>query len=128
MRLRHFLPAAALLLALAGPAEARCSARTPAARAAAIARHAWDKHGPEFGPGRRIANKSFPRPGLTSEGELAAKVKSILDGGAGEQISNGRTKFWEDATGTIVIFNSRARDCGTAFRPNQGRRYYDRQR
>ena len=128
MLLRRLLPAAALLVALAGPAGARCSARTPAARAAAIARHAWDKHGAEFGAGRRIANKAFPRPGLTSESELAAKVESILAGGPGEPISNGRTKFWEDATGTIVIFNSRARDCGTAFRPNQGRRYYDRQR
>ena len=128
MILRRLLAAAALFAALSGPATARCEARTPAAQAAAIARHAWGKHGAEFAAGRRVANKPFPPPGLASETELAAKVRSILEGGAGKSISNGRTKFWEAATGTIVIFNSRARDCGTAFRPNQGRRYYERQR
>ena len=111
----------------AAPAQARCSARTSADKARAIAHHAWQKHGPEFASGRRIANRAYPSPGLTSERDLASYVSQILEGGNGERIRSGREKFWDASRGTIVIFNSRARDCGTVFRPNQGRSYYDRQ-
>ena len=135
--LRSLLLAVALFLALAPqPAGARgrnelnkrgCTAGTSADRAVLIARHAWQKHGNEFSAGKRIAGVQYPAPGISSESELAQMVARILDG-KGEEIANGRSKYWDDATGTIVIFNSRARACGTVFRPNQGRRYYDRQR
>jgi filamentous hemagglutinin len=41
------------------------------------------------------------------------------------ELRNGRSAFWDDATGTVVIRNPSAVDGGTAFRPTNGRAYFD---
>lgn len=118
-----------LVLLLGAPAASRaggCTAATAAAKAAKIAAHSWPNHRSEFVKGQVIAGRAYPGPTLTNESQLEAKVESVL-GGYGVAIRDGRTKYWEASSGTIVIFNSRARDCGTAFRPNRGKRYYDEQ-
>lgn len=42
------------------------------------------------------------------------------------ELRNGRSAFWDDATGTVVIRNPSAADGGTAFRPRNGRSYFGR--
>jgi filamentous hemagglutinin len=119
-----FLAAVPLGAAHAG----RCTARTDDEKAAKIAAHAFDKHRDEFEARRKIAGKAYPGPAIDSEAALASKVKEILDAGEGERVSGSRVKYWQESTGTIVIFNPRAADCGTVFRPNRGKAYYDAQR
>lgn len=117
----------ALVLLVGTEAQAgRCTATDNAGKAAKIAAHSWPNHSSEFVKGNVVARKAYPTKTLASQADLASKVASIL-GGYGTPIADGRTKYWEAATGTIVIFNSRAADCGTAFRPNRGKAYYDEQ-
>ena len=40
-------------------------------------------------------------------------------------LGNGRAAWWDDASGTVVIFDPKNRDLGTAFRPSGGRDYFD---
>jgi len=42
-------------------------------------------------------------------------------------LTNGRKAYWWAATGTFVVFDPNNVDCGTAFRPTDGKPYYDRQ-
>ena len=44
-----------------------------------------------------------------------------------KKLANGRLAWWEDKTGTIVIFNPKKEDCGTAYRPDKGKENYDEQ-
>ena len=44
---------------------------------------------------------------------------------ASKNLKNGRTAYWDDATGTIVIVNPKDKDGGTIFRPRNGKGYYD---
>ena len=40
-------------------------------------------------------------------------------------LSNGRVAYWDNASGTVVIRNPGAIDGGTAFKPTQGKIYFD---
>ena len=44
---------------------------------------------------------------------------------ASRTLGGGRTAFWHEGTGTVVIRNPRAADLGTAFQPTNGRAYFD---
>jgi hypothetical protein len=114
-----------LAAAPAGARAAGCTAATNEAKGARIAAHAWGNHGAEFVKDKQIAGKKYPGPTLQTQAGLAGKVRTILDGVAGVAIADGRRKYWDAATGTIVIFNSRTPDCGTVFRPDRGKNYYD---
>jgi filamentous hemagglutinin len=46
-------------------------------------------------------------------------------GADAKALSGGRTAYWDSATETVVIHNPRAVDAGTAFRPTNGRSYFD---
>ena len=41
------------------------------------------------------------------------------------QLARGRTAYWDDELGIVIIRNPNAADGGTAFRPQQGRQYFD---
>ena len=52
------------------------------------------------------------------QGQTKLSVESKL-------LANERVAWWEDNTGTFVIFNPNGDECGTAFRPDQGKKYYE---
>ncbi|URF02682.1 DUF637 domain-containing protein [Cupriavidus campinensis] len=79
--------------------------------------HAFDKHvliQNEFGGS------------ITSKQQFAEKIETILNNpSATKQLSNERAAYWDDATGVVIIVNPKASDRGTAFKPTNGKIYFD---
>lgn len=50
------------------------------------------------------------------------KTKLLVES---KELAGDRIAWWENKTGTVVIFNPNKKDCGTAFRPDDGKAYYD---
>jgi filamentous hemagglutinin len=42
-----------------------------------------------------------------------------------KQLSNGRTAYWNDKEKMVVIHDPKSPDGGTAFRPTNGKAYFD---
>lgn len=66
-----------------------------------------------------------PAAGRASDTGFAGLVNST--GGFSQSApldSNGRTAYWNDTTGTVLIRNPRASDGGTYFRPTAGISYF----
>lgn len=58
--------------------------------------------------------------------QFAKHIDKIINNPtATRSLSQGRTAYWDEASGTVVIRNPRAADGGTAFRPVLGRKYFD---
>jgi hypothetical protein len=58
--------------------------------------------------------------------EFEKVIHGIVTGtSANRALSGNRVAYWDARTGTIVIFNPAAQDCGTAFRPDKGVSYYN---
>jgi filamentous hemagglutinin len=77
--------------------------------------HAFGKHAGEFAD-----------LGIKSRGQFAGHIENVMNNpSAFRELRNGRSAFWDDATGTVVIRNPSAVDGGTAFRPTNGRAYFD---
>jgi hypothetical protein len=130
---KHIVIAVTLVLVLscAPSAQARstCTATTPAAIASKIANgHAWKKHRSEFVAGKAIANLPMPAtPRVTTIAEFKALIQSVMASNTNKSLSRRRKAYWGSPTGTIAIYDPVNPDCGTAFRPNDGKLYYDRQ-
>lgn len=100
------------------------SSRTAAAQAREVAQriaggHAFEKHvvrGGEF-------------PAITTREAFAAQVTKIIRERADvKALKDGRTAYWDGASGTVVIVNPSASDGGTAFKPAAGKAYFDQLR
>lgn len=126
--MKRLLLFAALVVAVDLEA-AQCRATTLAGTADAIARgHAYAKHvthGAEFRRGRVIAGLPYPLPSVTSKALFAERILAAMRARDDKPLANRRHAYWQAATGTVVITNLNAKDCGTAFRPDNGRRYYE---
>lgn len=89
---------------------------TPSPEATRIANgHAWAKHQGEF-------------PELSSADEFAGLIDGIMKKAAGSDVKSlakGRQAFWDGGSNTVVILDPNSPDLGTAFRPKQGRSYFD---
>ncbi|MBK8906611.1 MAG: hypothetical protein IPM60_01485 [Rhodospirillales bacterium] len=126
----RIIAAGALIGLLVGCAEAdTCPGDDPASIARAIADgHAYRKHvvqSGEFSAGRRIDGLAFPLASIDTRADFAAFIADILaDPDRDKRLANRRHGYWDENTGTVVIYNARAADCGTAFRPDRGVRYY----
>ena len=44
---------------------------------------------------------------------------------ASKALSKGRKAYWDEDSGTVIIFDPANPDLGTAFRPTDGRLYFD---
>ena len=98
------------------PAASSWDVKHAAATAGHIANgHAWTKHQAEY-----------HGTAITSLAKFQSLVDTILKT-SGAAMSNGRHKWWDATTKTIVIFNPKDGDCGTAFKPTAGKTYYDNQ-
>ncbi len=106
-----------------------CTAKTSAAIADKISNgHSWGKHSSEFVVGKVIAGLAMPSsPKVTTVAEFKSLIQSVMGSAKNKALSAGRKAYWGSPTGTIVIYDPKNVDCGTAFRPVDGKPYYDRQ-
>ena len=115
-----------VLLFAADLQAAKCKATTFAETADAIARgHAYAKHAGEFRRGRVIAGLAYPLSTVTSRALFGTRIEEAMRARDTKPLANKRRAYWHASTGTVVITNRNAKDCGTAFRPDNGRRYYE---
>ena len=86
----------------------------PSADAQQIAKgHAWSKHKGEF-------------PQFSTEAEFAQHIDRVMAiPSASKTLTKGRTAFWDDQTQTVVIRDPNSPDLGTAFKPKNGKVYFD---
>ena len=90
--------------------------------------HAFAKHVLQHGDIRNGGGGEFVGLGIRTVKQFQGFIDNIMNSASGSNVrslSNGRTAYWDDATGTVVIHHPRAPDAGTAFRPRNGRAYFD---
>jgi filamentous hemagglutinin len=79
--------------------------------------HAFEKH--------VIQQKEFGNS-ISTPQEFAKIIEDTLNNpSAMKQLGNGRSAYWNDSLGMVVIRNPNASDGGTAFKPTTGKVYYD---
>lgn len=80
--------------------------------------HAFEKHVIEQGEYKEL--------GITTREQFASHIESVVNNPTSfRELSGGRTAYWDDASGTVVIRNPSAADGGTAFRPVNGKSYFE---
>ncbi|CFQ74471.1 Uncharacterised protein [Yersinia similis] len=80
--------------------------------------HAFEKHVIEQG--------EFTGLGIRTRAQFAQHVENVVKNPTStKELSGGRSAYWDQSTGTVVIRNPKAPDGGTAFRPVNGRGYFD---
>jgi hypothetical protein len=87
--------------------------------------HAFKKH--VKGEGTN-AKKEFEDMKITTETQFESHISQVMQHPSeSKDLSNGRSAYWDNASGTIVLHNPGAADDGTCFRPTAGKAYYDKQ-
>ena len=78
--------------------------------------HAFEKH--------VLQQAEFP--GIATRGEFASKIESFLNSPETimRNLSNGRTAYWNEGMGNVLIRNPAAADGGTFFAPTAGSSYF----
>ncbi|WP_304363279.1 hypothetical protein, partial [Gilliamella sp. Bim1-2] len=80
--------------------------------------HAYYKH--------VIKQEEFKDLGITTKEQFAKHIENVVSNYTSfKELSGGRTAYWHEQTGTVVIRNPKAKDGGTAFRPVDKRKYFD---
>ena len=80
--------------------------------------HAFDKH--------VIKQGEFKDLSITTKEQFALHIEKVVSNPTSiKELNNGRLAYWDQSTGTVVIRNPKAKDGGTAFRPTNGRQYFD---
>jgi hypothetical protein len=80
--------------------------------------HAFDKH--------VIQGKEYKDLGISTRKQFASHIKNIINKPTSvRHLSGGRTAYYDESTNTVIIVNPKAIDGGTAFRPVNGRVYFD---
>lgn len=80
--------------------------------------HAFEKHVLQQG--------EFTGLGIRTRAQFAQHIENVVKNPTStKELSNGRSAYWDQSTGTVVIRNPKASDGGTAFRPVNGRVYFD---
>ena len=117
------------LFCSATTAYAGCTATSDSVIANKIANgHAWGKHSSEYVAGEVIAGLAMPTsPKVTTAEEFKSHISSVMSSQINKALANNRKAYWGSSVGTIVIYDPASNDCGTAFRPVDGKPYYDRQ-
>lgn len=80
--------------------------------------HAFEKHVLQQG--------EFSGLGIRTRAQFAQHIENVVNNPtSSKMLSNGRSAYWDESTNTVVIRNPKASDGGTAFRPVNGRAYFD---
>jgi hypothetical protein len=83
---------------------------------AMAAGHAYEKH--------VVEEKLFPE--VKSRGDFAELIGKVLANPTHHrELENDREAYFDNKSNTIVIYNPRARDKGTCFRPRAGLKYFN---
>jgi filamentous hemagglutinin len=77
--------------------------------------HAWDKH---------VVNQN-EFSGVNSKSDFASLIDNTVANGEMKNLARGRTAYYDGSTNTLVIHDPSSPDSGTAFRPRDGRSYFD---
>jgi hypothetical protein len=78
--------------------------------------HAYEKH--------VIEEKLFPE--VKSEADFVELIGKVLANPTHHrELENDREAYYDKHSNTIIIYNPRAKDKGTCFRPRAGLKYYD---
>lgn len=89
--------------------------------------HAWTNHAGEFAEKKSIANIEMPDTQKIANPEnFQNHITTIITANTPKIIPGNRKVYWDAHTGTIVFYDPYSNDCGTAFRPNDGKEYYER--
>lgn len=117
----------ALLIIFTVSSYAECLVNMPEEIAYKIAHgHAWTNHGGEFSEKKRIANLEMPdTQKIGNSEEFQNHIITIMTTTSPKIIPGNRKVYWDNSTGTIVFYDPYSNDCGTAFRPNEGKKYYE---
>lgn len=79
--------------------------------------HAFEKH---------VLGGEFPE--ISTQQEFSDHISNVLQNPSDvKPLERGRTGFWDDETGTLVVKDPTTQDGGTAFRPDLGKTYFDTQ-
>uniref|UniRef100_UPI0014705F38 VENN motif pre-toxin domain-containing protein n=1 Tax=Stenoxybacter acetivorans TaxID=422441 RepID=UPI0014705F38 len=80
--------------------------------------HSFEKH--------IVQQGEFTDLGIVTREQFAAHIENVVKNPTSiKELSSGRSAYWDKLTGTVVIRNPKAIDGGTAFRPTNGREYFD---
>ena len=75
--------------------------------------HAYPKHREQF-------------PNVNTRDDFAEVIDGIINNPSDTRnLDRGRTAYWDDATGTLVIVNPTDPDNGTAYKPDNGKADFD---
>ncbi|MDP1784789.1 MAG: excalibur calcium-binding domain-containing protein [Sulfuricurvum sp.] len=107
---------------------AECTATTSEAIADKIAHgHAWVNHADEYSEKKVIAGLEMPEAlKVTTVEEFKAHILSVMLSTISRPLPSERVVYWDSETGTIIFYDPISNDCGTAFRPSDGKPYYNR--
>jgi len=80
--------------------------------------HAFEKH---------VLNQGeFKGLDIRTRDQFTKHIEDVINNPtATKSLERGRTAYWQEETGTVVIRDPKHRDAGTAFQPKDGRRYFD---
>ena len=127
MRAIHALAALVLAMLVAASASAGketkkdAKLKEPTAAQLKIARaiasgHAYEKH--------VVEEKLFPE--VKSKDDFVKLIATVLANPSHHRdLENDREAYYDTKSNTIVIYNPRAGDRGTCFRPRAGLKYYE---
>ena len=83
--------------------------------------HAHNKH--------VIRQQEFTDLNINSPADVARHIENIVaNPSESKKLSNGRSAYWDDKSGTVVIRDPNSKDGGTACRPTLGKTYLDKQK
>lgn len=107
-------------------------ATEPPTRPAASSTAQGDDAAPSFARGRLDEHfaKHGAELGITTKHEYLARARALVRGGPGVDTlrqRDGDTCYFRDATGEFAVLSASG-VLRTYFRPNDGRRYFERQR
>lgn len=89
--------------------------------------HAWTNHAEEFSEKKKIANIEMPETQkIVTIEDFQNFITVIITTNTPKVIPANRKVYWDDTTGTIVFYDPLSNDCGTVFRPSDGKAYYER--
>jgi len=76
--------------------------------------HAFGKHAGEFG--------------FSEKAQMAGHINQVIGRAGGSNVrhlARGRTAYWDQGSGTVVIVDPNTADGGTSFKPGRGRKYFE---
>ncbi|OOF45250.1 hypothetical protein BKK52_12725 [Rodentibacter trehalosifermentans] len=80
--------------------------------------HAFSKHVVKQGEFKNIS--------VSTREQFEQHIENVVNNYTSfKELSNGRSAYWHEESGTVIIRNPKAKDGGTAFQPREGRKYFD---